>query len=72
NRPAGLETKSASHAEPKDADTLALERSLSDFLGLKVELAHKGQGGQMRIEYKSLEQLDELCRLLGDKRQYNQ
>ena len=72
NRPGGLETKSSSQSEHKDADTVALERSLSDYLGLKVQLAHKGQGGQMRIEYKSLEQLDELCRLLGDKRQYNQ
>ena len=65
--PGGLETKSAGRTDEKDADTLALERSLSDVLGLKVQLAHKGQGGQLRIEYKSLEQLDELCRLLGDK-----
>ncbi|OCW57354.1 ParB/RepB/Spo0J family partition protein [Hoeflea olei] len=65
--PAAMETKSAGAAAPKDADTLALERSLSDYLGLKVQLNHKGQGGQMRIEYKSLEQLDELCRLLGEK-----
>jgi ParB family chromosome partitioning protein len=65
--PAGIETKSANRPEEKDADTLALERSLSDVLGLKVQLAHKGQGGQLRIDYKSLEQLDELCRLLGEK-----
>lgn len=65
--PGGLEIKSAGRTDEKDADTLALERSLSDVLGLKVQLAHKGQGGQLRIEYKSLEQLDELCRLLGDK-----
>lgn len=62
-----LETKSAGRGETKDADTIALERSLSDVLGLKVQLAHKGQGGQLRIDYKSLEQLDELCRLLGEK-----
>lgn len=60
-----LETKSAKPASEKDTDTLALERSLSDVLGLKVQLAHKGQGGQIRIDYKSLDQLDELCRLLG-------
>jgi ParB family chromosome partitioning protein len=63
----GLKSKSANRPEEKDADTLALERSLSDVLGLKVQLAHKGQGGQLRIDYKSLEQLDELCRLLGEK-----
>jgi len=62
-----VETKSANRPEEKDADTVALERSLSDVLGLKVQLAHKGQGGQLRIDYRSLEQLDELCRLLGEK-----
>lgn len=67
DKPQGLETKSGNRSDDKDADTLALERSLSDVLGLKVQLAHKGQGGQLRIEYKSLEQLDELCRLLGEK-----
>lgn len=67
NRPEGLETKSGNRSDDKDADTIALERSLSDVLGLKVQLAHKGQGGQLRIDYKSLEQLDELCRLLGEK-----
>lgn len=64
----GQEGKPASRPEEKDADTVALERSLSDVLGLKVQLAHKGLGGQLRIDYKSLEQLDELCRLLGDKK----
>jgi ParB-like partition proteins len=49
----------------KDPDTVALERNLSDVLGLKVELDHKGQTGQVRISYKSLEQLENLCRLLG-------
>ncbi|WP_422371963.1 ParB/RepB/Spo0J family partition protein [Hoeflea sp.] len=68
SQPGGLETKSGHSANTKDADTVALERSLSDVLGLKVQLAHKGQGGQMRIDYKSLEQLDELCRLLGENR----
>ncbi|WP_394691390.1 ParB/RepB/Spo0J family partition protein [Hoeflea sp.] len=63
-----LETKSARQPDSKDADTVALEKSLTDVLGLKVQLAHKGQGGQLRIDYKTLEQLDELCRLLGDNR----
>ena len=48
----------------KDADTVALERTLSDSLGLDVTINHKNNGGQVRISYKSLEQLEEICRLL--------
>jgi ParB family transcriptional regulator, chromosome partitioning protein len=48
----------------KDADTLALERNLSDRLGLEVKVAHKGEGGRLTISYKSLEQLEDICRLL--------
>lgn len=49
----------------KDADTRALEKLLSDSLGLAVNIDHKGNGaGQLSIRYTSLEQLDELCRLL--------
>ena len=48
----------------KDSDTLALERSLSDTLGLDVAINHKGSAGQIRINYRSLEQLEEICRLL--------
>ena len=55
-----LETKSA----PKDPDTLALERTLSDSLGLNVAVNHKGNSGKLVISYKSLEQLEEICRLL--------
>ncbi|MGX5667281.1 ParB/RepB/Spo0J family partition protein [Rhizobium daejeonense] len=48
----------------KDSDTVALERSLSDRLGLSVSISHKGNGGQIRISYKTLDQLEEVCRLL--------
>lgn len=51
-------------AAPKDADTLALEKLLSDVTGLAVTVAHKGEGGEVRIAYRSLEQLDDLCRRL--------
>jgi len=50
--------------EAKDSDTIALERSLSDRLGLSVSINHKGGGGQLKINYKSLDQLEEICRLL--------
>jgi ParB family chromosome partitioning protein len=50
--------------ESKDSDTIALERSLSDRLGLSVSINHKGGGGQFKINYKTLDQLEEICRLL--------
>ncbi len=54
-------------AQGKDADTRALEQSLSTQLGLTVTIAHKGdKGGEIRIAYKTLEQLDDVCRKLGN------
>jgi ParB family chromosome partitioning protein len=53
----------------KDADTKALESNLSNMLGLKVEIMHKGDtGGELRIFYKTLEQLDDLIRRLNNAR----
>lgn len=59
--------KGSTEAEEKDADTKALEGDLSANLGMRVSLSHKpGQeGGQLTVQYKSLDQLDELCRLLS-------
>ena len=50
----------------KDADTLALEKLLSDVTGLGVTIRHAEAGGEVRIAYRNLEQLDELCRRLKD------
>ena len=49
----------------KDADTRALERRLSDALGLDVSVDHRGEGGTLRIKYRNLEQLDAVLRKLG-------
>ena len=50
----------------KDADTRALEKQLGDNLGLSIEIAHKPDGsGEIRIRYKTLDQLDDLTRRLG-------
>ncbi|WEK51046.1 MAG: ParB/RepB/Spo0J family partition protein [Candidatus Kaistia colombiensis] len=60
----GAAQRAASKAE-KDADTRALEKLLGDSLGLMVTIDHKSNGsGELKVRYKSLEQLDELCRLL--------
>jgi ParB family chromosome partitioning protein len=48
----------------KDSDTIALERTLSDSLGLDVTIQHKSNGGHLKIQYSTLEQLEEICRLL--------
>lgn len=48
-----------------DADTAALQRRLSDELGLSVTLKHDGEAGEIRIRYSSLDQLDEVCRRLA-------
>jgi ParB family chromosome partitioning protein len=50
--------------QPKLADTAALEKRLSDALGLSVSIDHKGEGGRLEIRYKSLEQLDDIARRL--------
>jgi ParB family chromosome partitioning protein len=49
----------------KDADTQALERRLSDAMGLTVTISHRAGGsGAVQVRYRSLEQLDEVVRRL--------
>ena len=50
----------------KDADTKALEHSLSNSLGMDVQIEHHGKtGGTVKIQYRNLEQLDEIIRRLN-------
>jgi ParB family chromosome partitioning protein len=57
-----LEYKGAS------ADIDALERQLGDMLGLKVQIAHRPDGGSVALHYSTLDQLDMICqRLSGEK-----
>jgi ParB family chromosome partitioning protein len=61
-------TKSNGAERPrgKDADTKALESSLENMLGLSVEITHRGsRGGELKIAYKTLEQLDGLVARLS-------
>ena len=60
---AGASGRSA--PEAKGADVRALEKRLSDALGLTVAIDGKGEAGELRILYASLDQLDDLCRRLG-------
>jgi ParB family chromosome partitioning protein len=56
---------STRNGEPMDADRAALERQLSDMLGIKVQVTHKGQGGAVTLHYSSLDQLDMICQRLS-------
>jgi ParB family chromosome partitioning protein len=52
-------------AAAKDADTRALERRLSDTLGLEVSIDHRGKGGTLHIKYTDLDQLDTVLKKLN-------
>ncbi len=51
-------------AARQDADTAALERRLTERLGLKVAIKSAGKGGQVSIAYRDLDQLEGVLRLL--------
>ena len=51
----------------KDAETRTLEQALENVLGLGVRVDHKGEGGELRIKYRSVEQLDAFCRRFNVK-----
>jgi ParB family chromosome partitioning protein len=61
---AGKTAKPRQQRRDKDADTMALEKRLSDVLGLVVSIEQRGHGGELRIKYRSLEQLDAVIRRL--------
>ena len=68
--PRAPETKSAKSpaakpAAEKDADTRAMEKLLSDALGMKIAIHHHGEGGEISVRYETLDQFDALCRLLS-------
>ncbi len=58
--------KSARKSTEKTADTRALEGDLSANLGMKVSVDHQdgSEYGVITITYKTLDELDELCRIL--------
>ncbi len=69
----GLARDAAPNRKPKarpekDADTKALEKIVSEAIGLKVEIAHRGDaGGTLTISYKTLDQLEDICARLQTK-----
>ncbi len=51
----------------KSADVQALEKRLSDALGLVVTVEERGRGGVLAIRYENLDQLDDVLRRLERK-----
>jgi ParB family transcriptional regulator, chromosome partitioning protein len=51
-----------------DPDITALERQLSDLIGLKTEIRHGQSGGSVTLNYATLEQLDMICQRLSGER----
>lgn len=56
--------RKSGETEGKDSDTRAMEKTLSNALGLNVTIAHRGEAGEVKIRYKNLDQFDGLCRKL--------
>lgn len=51
----------------RDADIAALERQLTDVIGLGVKITYGGKGGTLTVHYSTLDQLDMVCqRLTGE------
>lgn len=54
----------AARSKEENSDIQALERQLTERLGLAVTLTTRGNGGRLCIQYGDLDQLDGLIRLL--------
>jgi len=52
-------------SRPVDADLAALERQLSDLLGIRVKVNHGRSGGSVALHYSTLDQLDLICQRLS-------
>ena len=64
-RPTPGQSGETQASSSKDPETAALERDLSERLGLKVQISFDGKGGSVAVHYKSLDQLDSLIALLN-------
>lgn len=66
--PVSGDTSTKAKPALKDVDTEALESDLMRTLGLIVDIRDKNGAGELRIKYRDLEQLDDVCRRLTAKR----
>ena len=56
----GAAAKKSGQPAAKNVNTIALEKRLSDALGLKVTIDHRGDAGVVHIKYRGLDQLDDV------------
>jgi ParB family chromosome partitioning protein len=54
-------------SKTKDPNTVSLEKTVSDALGLAVSIDHHETGGIVHIRYRDLDQLDDVVRRLSSK-----
>ncbi len=64
-KPQKTTVSSANRGEETDVNTLAMEKQLSEKLGLTVKINHRGEKGEVRIAFTSLEQFDEILNRLN-------
>ena len=66
--PPDIRARAPQRTPEKDADTRALEGDLSAAIGMRVSIEHltADGGGEVRIRYRDLDELDRLCRTLGE------
>ncbi len=65
--PEGRKTRSNRRRTEKDADTRMIEGDLSAAIKMRVQIDHAPVGGgEMRIRYKDLDDLDRLCQKLTE------
>jgi ParB family chromosome partitioning protein len=60
----GRSKRTRASPPPVDADIAALERQLSELLGVAVTVRHAGAGGAITLSYSTLDQLDMICQRL--------
>lgn len=62
-------TRAINRVSKKDIDTMALEEKMTSLLGMKLTIeSTDGKSGRLVVEYKDLEQLDDLLEKLSSSR----
>ena len=66
-RPAAASKAKGEEEQEGAADIAALEKALESYLGLPVTIRHGAQGGgELRIRYRTVDQLDSICKSLTE------